>query len=45
LSDSFLRINVLDADISSEIKIQIFERINNGSLELEPMEKRAGIYS
>lgn len=45
LSDSFLRINVLDTDISSEIKIQIFERINNGSVELEPMEKRAGIYS
>jgi hypothetical protein len=29
LADAFLRINLLDADISSDVKVQIFERINN----------------
>lgn len=45
LIDWLLRINILEADIPSSVKVQIFERINTWSVALSPMEKRAWIYA
>lgn len=45
LMDWLLRINILEADIPSSVKVQIFERINTGSVALSQMEKRAWIYA